>query len=275
MIALLAALATTAARADSSYPAGLDAPTLSAWLGPAADIAPDQVVAVSPSAVTAVLAVSPDARGTAQLLLRAEAVTPQAAARTGLLAWEMRLEVNCRSGLIRAGSTSGYATRRPDSAPVSVAPAQLDWSRPHPRTALEAAWRAVCDPGFKPPLAARLRVATLAKAAPAPAAAVRPTATTALPAMATQGPAAPNPRRNGPHAVQVASSPVEADTRRNLDGLRRRFGDELAGFETRIEPAQVRGRTVYRGLVAGFGGLDEARAYCQSLKRRGQDCLAK
>jgi hypothetical protein len=37
----------------------------------------------------------------------------------------------------------------------------------------------------------------------------------------------------------------------------------------------VGGRTVYRGLVAGFSTRDEASAFCTDLKSHGQDCLAR
>ena len=275
MIALLAALAADAAHGETSYPAALDAASLSAWLAKATDIAPGRVVAVSPSAATAVIASTPARGGGVQLLLRAEALTPEAAARTGLLAWEMRLEVDCRGGQVRAGATAGFLSRRAEGEPISVAPAQADWRRPLPGTALEAAWRAVCDPRFRPPLAATgTRIASSAAGAAAVASPSLPGAAGGRTASAQIAPE-PRPHRQGRRAAQVVSSPDEAETRRSLGALRSRFAGQLAGLDTRIEPAQVRGRTVFRGLVAGFATHDDAEAFCQSLKSHGQDCLAR
>jgi hypothetical protein len=281
------------ALAEPSYPATLDAPTLAAWLSHETDVRPEQVVAVSPSAVSAIMSRARPSGRPALAMLRAEALTPEAASRTGLLAWEMRLEVDCKGDRIRAGATSGYAGRLPDGDGVAVAPADTDWRKPAAGTALEAAWRAVCDPRFKPPLAgAATRAAAApppsrppAPAAPATAPATPPPAapsvTTAalrgtLPVSADTSPfTAPLPQRRGPAAAQVVSSPSEADARRSLDQVRTRFGPRLAGLEMRVEPAQVRGRTVYRGLVAGFPGRDEAEAFCRTLKGKGQDCLVR
>jgi hypothetical protein len=75
--------------------------------------------------------------------------------------------------------------------------------------------------------------------------------------------------------AQVVSGFSEASSRRSLAQLRNRFGEAFEGLETRVELAQVRGRTVYRGLVAGFASRAEAEAFCQTLKSGGQDCFAR
>jgi hypothetical protein len=265
-----------------SYPPALDAAALSAWLREATDLTPEQVIAVSPSAATAIVARAATKTGSTELWLRAEALTPQLTARTGLLAWEMQLEVDCRNRLVRSGETRGYAMRTPEGDAVAVAPATSDWRAPAPRTALESAWQAVCEPGFQPPLAAApARVARLQPkpAKPAPPPVVVPALAAAAPTGAARDASASaeaaTPARGGHRAAQVVSSPNEADTQRSLKSLRMRFGQQLAGLETRIEPAQVGGRTVYRGLVAGFSTRDEASAFCADLKSHGQDCLAR
>jgi hypothetical protein len=273
------ALAAAAALAPS-YPPALDAASLGGWLPEATGLAPEQVIAVSPSAATAIVSRGTAQSGAPELRLRAEALTPEAAARAGLLAWEMRLEVDCKAGRVRLGETTGYAARTPDGEPVTVAPAAADWRRPAPGTALESAWRAICEPGFRPPLAATLQQVAglqprpLAPAPPSPAPAAARTGA-ARNAVAEAPAAAPAEGARGRRAAQVVSSPVAAETERRLAALRTRFGPQLAGLETRIEPAQVRGRTVYRGLVAGFASRDETAAFCAELKSRGQDCLAR
>jgi hypothetical protein len=301
VIAAWAGLAAGAAAA--SYPAALDRATLSAWLSQSTSLAPGQVIAVSPSAATAIVSRVQTSSGRYELLLRAVALTPEAAQRGGMLSWEMRLSVDCVGGRVRSGETTGYAARVPDGDAVAVAPAQPDWRIPRPGTALESAFRAVCDTKFRLPLAERLQAAAIAPPAapeqpklaqalhvaetpgpapasqspppPAPPKAGAQAATAAARDASTAAPGTLAPPRRGDRAVQVVSSPVEADARRSLAGLRSRFGDKLAGLETRVAPAQVRGRTVYRGFVAGFATHDEAKAFCQALKPEGQACLAR
>jgi hypothetical protein len=283
MIAAWPALAAAAALAPS-FPPALDAASLSGWLRQATDLAPEQVVAVTSSTVIAIVSRAKPGQGPVQLLLRAEALTPEAAANAGLLAWQMRLEVDCPRELVRVGETTGYATRIPDQNGVAVAPAKPDWSRPVKGEVLGSAWQAVCDTRFRPPLAAAAGVAQgPPQPPPAPAQAAPPAAPHA-PARAPTAPrSAPPPAapsvaaapRRGRGAAQVVSSPIEADAQRSLAALRARFSRDFAGLETRIEPAQVRGRTVYRGIVAGFASHDEAAAFCAALKRHGADCLPR
>lgn len=86
--------------------------------------------------------------------------------------------------------------------------------------------------------------------------------------------ASPAPARPGHTAVQVVSSSNETETRQALASLQSRFA-QLNGLQAQVEPAQVRGRTVYRGVISGFGSRDQARAFCETLKRSGRDCLAR
>lgn len=315
MIAALAALAMAGAaqaqiqpNVEDDYPSAMNRQVLSAWLQAATDIEPDQVVAVSPSAATAIVQRTPLRDGRAQARLRAVAVSRQAVARGGVLAWEMSLDVDCKSRQVRAGATTGYASRRGGGDGLALAPADEAWRKPKAGTILEASWRAVCDARFQSPLSgAPLRIAETKPAAPAPKAA--PPAATPKPPVVLANltlPAAPPPdparakpepgpaptqkkaaapaarpipihtaAKAGPNAVQVVSSPVETDTRRKLERLQRRFGPALQeGVDIRIVQAKVDGRTVYRGVVAGFGTRREARAFCQTLKQEGQDCVA-
>lgn len=267
---LAAVVAGGPAPAATAYPAALSRDDLSAWLRQSTDIAPEQVVAVSISAATAVVARTPAANGRTEARLRAVALTAQAAARSGVQSWEMQLDVDCRSGEVRSGATTGYAVRTADGAGFALAPAETAWRRPKPNTTLEASWRAICDANFQSPLAAppsRVSEAAPAKPVLTPAAAEAP----ASPAPARPAPAG----RTGHAAVQVVSSPIEADTRQRLASLQRQYGEALQGAEARIEPAQVRGRTVYRGVVAGFASRSDARAFCETLKQGGQECLAR
>lgn len=72
----------------------------------------------------------------------------------------------------------------------------------------------------------------------------------------------------------MVSSLSQTETRQTLAGLQGRLAQQ-DGLQPRIEPAQVRGRTVYRGVIAGFASREEAQAFCETLKRLGRDCLAR
>lgn len=235
------------------------------------------MVAVTASAAAAVVARTSHPDGRSELLLRAVSLSPEATTRGGVLAWQVRLEVDCRTGEVRAGPTTGYASRTAEGDGVQLAPGETAWRRPHPATALESAWRAACDPAFRSPLGggparlASLPAAPAPTAAPAPPVAAQPAAAYAREATANAGATG----RPGGWVVQVVSSSDAADTRQTLARVRSRYAADLQGLETRVDPAQVRGRKVYRGVVAGFASSGAASEFCTTLKRDGRDCLAR
>ena len=273
---ILAGVLAAAAVTAQIYPAQLDRESLTAWLREA-EMAPEQVVAVSASAATALVEHTTEGKGRVQVRLRALALTPDAARRSGVTAWEMPLEIDCPGRQVRPGETTGYPARTSMADGVALAPGETEWRRPNPGTTLESAWRAVCDAGFRPPLAAEIGRVAKAPVAPAPRATpvVRATAATAVAhdSVATVPDRIASPKL-GRAAVQLVSSPVEADTRQTLERLKRRHG-ELAGMQARVETAQVGGRTVYRGVVAGFASRSDAQNFCRALTQRGQPCLAR
>ncbi|CAN7323065.1 SPOR domain-containing protein [Phenylobacterium sp. LjRoot219] len=271
----LAALVLLAgpASAAPSYPPDLDRDSLSAWLRQATDLAPEQVVAVTASAAAAVVTRTPQPNGRTKLLLRAVSLSQEATARSGVLAWQVSLEVDCRSGEVWAGATTGYGARTGAGEAIELAPGEAAWRRPRAGTPLESAWQSVCEPGFQPPLGPpRAQLASLPS--PSRASTSRPAAAFAHNA-AAKASATETQAKPGRWVVQVVSSPDAADTRQALAGLRSRYADALQALETRVEPAQVRGRTVYRGVVAGFASSDQASEFCATLKRNGRDCLTR
>jgi hypothetical protein len=272
MIAALAALLAGPALAAPSYPAALDRDSLRVWLPQAAGISPDQVVAVTASAAAAVVGRSKRPDGRTEVLLRAVSLNPTATARGGVLAWQVKLGVDCRTGEVRAGQTIGYGSQKAEGDAIPLAPEEAAWRLPRPATTFDNAWRAICEAGFEPPLgAAQPQLASLPSSAPAPAPAA---ATFAENATAEETPSAA-PARTGRWVVQVVSSPDVADAHHTLATLQGRYSETLQTLETRVEPAQVRGRTVYRGVVAGFASSGEASEFCATLKRDGRDCLAR
>lgn len=270
---LAAGLTAGSAIAAPSYPPALDRAALSAWLADATGLAPEQVVAVSASAIAAEIARAERPDGRTEMLLRAVSLSPEATARGGVLAWEVKLGVDCRTGEIRAGATRGYSSQKAEGEAIPLAPEETAWRRPRPATTMDNAWRAACDPSFQRPLggAVQLRASL---SAPTPAAASRPATSHTRDTAATAPESAPS-AKPGRWVAQVVSSPDQNDTRQALASLRGRYGELLQALETRVEAAQVRGRTVYRGVVAGFGSAGAASEFCAALKRDGRDCLAR
>lgn len=284
MIGAAAALAAASAALPATYPTALDRDSIAAWLPQAAGLAADQVIAVTASSAVAIVSRATGPDGRIAVLLRALPLTPEATARGGVLAWQMRLDVDCRTGAVRLGGTTGYDTQLAEGEGAPLAPADAAWRPPKPGTPLESARRAVCEPDFQPPLLAAGQ--RLAKAAPAPVRTAKPAPATPPPALASLRPALPapffarvstvptTPSRSGRGALQVVSSSSASDTRQALATLQVRF-PQLQALQTRIEPAQVGGRTVYRGVIAGFSSPDQARMFCEMLKRGGRGCLLR
>jgi hypothetical protein len=276
-MAAVLAFPAAAASADD-YPRQLDPGSIEAWLRDLG-IPAEQVVAVTRLAAVAIVSDKPARGARGEVTLRAEAISPEARARTGFLSWETKLSVDCAQRQVRLGPTTAYAGRIPDEDGMPLGAADTAWRPPAEGTAIESAWRAVCDSTFQPPLVAASARAATGPPAPGPRApAPAPRKTEPAPVRQAASPAPPPPRAaavDASVAAQVISSTLAQDSRRGLEALRRRFPDAFAGRSARIEPAQVRGRTVYRGLVAGFGSRRDAAAFCRLLKQNGQDCLVR
>ncbi|MDB5425391.1 MAG: hypothetical protein JWQ29_2807, partial [Phenylobacterium sp.] len=136
-----------------AFPAALDRAGLVAWLRRETDITPVQVVAVSASAVTAVLGTiqTPDPK-VLKVALRAEAIDPQVSAREAVLSWHVLVEVDCAAHRLRPGPTTGYAARNLLGEGREIRPGAEAWSEPPPGAQFESVWRAACEPAFQRPL---------------------------------------------------------------------------------------------------------------------------
>jgi hypothetical protein len=275
-VAAAACLAVTggwAAEAPvASFPSSLDREALLAWLRRDTDITPSQVVAVTPQTLTAVVSAFPAGGGQGpRLVIRAEALTAQTAARTGALSWHVSLNADCDTRRIRMGETTGYPERNLLGERQTLRGAEQAWRAPEPGTALENAWRAACEPAFRGPLmdAGRVEVARTDPPTPKtpPTSAPTPPALAQEPARRAVRPAAAVSRA----VVQVGAYASEAEARRALADL----GPRLAGREPRVETAEVGGKVWRRALVTGFSDLGEAQRFCERLKATGQNCLAR
>lgn len=139
--------------AGPRFPETLDRESLLNWVRRETDIAPSQVIAVTPPAVTALMSTFPASAGDGgRVVIRAEALSAETYARTGALSWHVSLTADCEHRRLKMGETTGYSERNLLGERRTLRPADSIWRAPEPGTALESAWRAACDPTFRGPL---------------------------------------------------------------------------------------------------------------------------
>lgn len=273
---VLWAVAGLASAQDApAFPASLEREPLLLWLQRETDIMPERVVAVTPQAITSIVSTFPASGGQGpRAVIRSEALSAETVARTNALSWHVSLNADCSGRRVRLGETTGYPQRNLLGDRMPLRAAETEWRTFERGTALDAAWRAVCEAGYKGPFAANtLKVAqeTPPTAAPGPAAAPERPAPVARQAQApAPQPAASTPRRGG-LAAQVGASPSDADARSLLSGL----GSSVDGRDTWVEKAVVGGRTWYRSVVGGFADAGEANGFCAGLKAAGRGCFVR
>lgn len=277
--ALWAAAGLASAQDAPAFPATLDREPLLLWLQRETDIMPDRVVAVTPQAITSIVSTFPASAGQGpRAVIRAEALSSETVTRTGALSWHVSLSADCSGRRVRLGETTGYPQRNLLGDRMPLRAAETDWRTPERGTALDAAWRAVCETGYKGPFGANtLKVAQEtppAAATPPPAASERPAPVARQAQAAVERaprPAVTPAARRGGLAAQVGASPSEPDALSLLAAL----GASVDGRETWVEKAVVGGRTWYRSVVGGFTDASEANGFCAGLKASGRGCFVR
>jgi hypothetical protein len=285
---LAGGLAVSAAAAEApGFPKALDGEPLLSWLKSETDILPSQVVAISPSAVSAVVSTYPESYGS-RVVVRAEALTPEAQAREGVLSWHVSVNADCARRKVKLGETTGYPERNLLGGGRAIRAAEADWRTPQPRTALDNVWRVACDKTFRRPFqedapakAAEAARPPASPAEPKPAAPKaappkpqpKPEPKPAAPAAVAPKPAPPARPRAGRSGavVQISASDSEAAAHADIA----RIFEKLGGRGTRVEKATVKGRVVYRAVITGFDSTSEAARFCETLKAGGQNCFAR
>ena len=270
-----------------TFPIAMDRQDLIAWLRRETDITPSQVVAVSPSAVTAVLgAIETTSPRGLRMALRAEAIDAQVSAREDALSWHMVVEADCQGHRLRQGETTGYAGRNLLGDGRKIRPASDSWSEPPKGSQLDNVWRAACEPDFQRPLSAPRQMAATGAAPPAPLP-LRPMLIQDVhaPATPTADPE-PSPVRamaaaSEPEAprsvatVQLGAMATRAAAEAMLAKMKTSFVGAMHGLSTRVAPASVGGRTVHRALVTGFARTVDAQQFCTGLKTSGVACFVR
>jgi hypothetical protein len=279
-MAALALASPAAAQAPTlSYPASRSLPDIAAWLQRDTPLLPSQVVDVAPSAITAVVSVTPmgETRGFLATI-NSEALNPDIESHDGVASWSIPVEVDCERRSVRLGVMTGYRNRDLRTEPKVLRPADSAFVNPTPSAPLGAVVRALCDRDFRRPLTGAARVA---RAPPAPKPASPPltvvSPSAAAPRVKTAAPRPPP--RPGPVnpsiQVQVGASTSLPDAKGLMARFRRKFATDLAGLSGDVATAEVDGKTVYRALVTGFRSAAEANALCGRLKTGGQACFVR
>lgn len=288
--ALAIGMAPAAAQEAPSFPATLERDGLLAWLQRETDVQPDRVIAVTPQAVTSVVSAFPAGAGQGpRLVIRAEALSADAVARTGALSWHVSLTADCEGRRVRLGETTGYPRRNLLGERRQLRSADTDWREPDAGTALDFAWRTACDPAFKGPFQNVRVKTTQADAAvstspalvtpaasipapdPVPPAPPRAEPAPAATPAAPSAPATPAPARAGGFVAQVAAAASEAEARALLNAL----APALGGRSTWVERAVVGGKTWHRAVVGDFAGSADAGQFCAELRAAGRACFVR
>ena len=285
--ALAAGLALpAAAQVDAppvTYPPVLDRANIASWLTKETDIRPETVAAVTPETAVSILQSRPTG-GVVAVVVRGEVLTPEAFARDDILSWHATVQVDCARKRVRQGVTTGYAARNLLFDGKPVRPADTDWRTPTPGEPLDQVRRAVCEPGFRPPLTSSDAAAIAAAPAP-PARPPTPAATPAAKPVPASPPPASKPALNKPPvtkpataarvSAQVVAAGSEAEAAKTLERVKARFAEHMAGLDTRIVRAVVKGRTYHRALVVGFADKAAAAAFCVALQAGDQACFVR
>jgi hypothetical protein len=209
-VAALAVVSAAAARSDAPartfppLPATMTVPNLPAWLQANTDIPPASLVAFVRGVATVLL--DPDAAGSGghhSVVVRREAMTDSASEVIGGRSEFVRLEVDCTASAYRltarsvysGNSLTGSAQVMSPNAPMAAVP---------PNTDLSFLLRAVCNPGYQPPLAPYMASAP----ATPPAAAPMPARAAQTPAPAAQPPPVLVARRQTPPPAPPPAQPA-------------------------------------------------------------------
>lgn len=96
------------------------------------------------------------------------------------------------------------------------------------------------------------------------------------PTVAVATPAPSGGARSGSHLVQVGAFGSESEANGQWSKMQGKFGALVGGKSTDIERADLGAKGIFYRLRLGpFASSSDAKAFCDSLKARGQDCLVK
>ena len=208
------------------------------------------------------------------VVLNIEVTEDAAAELYGYRSMNSLVDIDCRAGRDRVRSAQAF--ERPHLAGASHrGRTSGEWVRPTPGAYMSDVIERVCSHAGLRAAQAAQAVAKVGPAVTAPS--VPPPASSPMPP-GTGGPPKPArlavPAMTGASSsrprVQVASSASEGAARALLDEVRAEIAPPLTGA---VETAEVRGKTVYRSVVGGFGSEAEAQTFCARMKQARGSCI--
>ena len=286
-VVMLGTISAVAAEPGAvSYPRSRALADIGAWIASDTPLSAAQIVDVGPSAVTAVTGSSPSGQTRGFMAtIAAESLDPNIAKREHIVSWTIPVEVDCDKRQVRLGDMTGFSARDLKSTPHVVRPADTSWVTPSINAPLGAVMRSLCDRDFKRPFEMDQRNARAGEPGkasrspqpgPPPVVVNERPATKPTPLMTAAAANAPTSSiGHGASAfrVQIGSAPTEVEARSMLARLEKKLPETVSGFKTEVQTAVVGGKTVYRAVISGLGGLPDANALCDQLKASGQACF--
>lgn len=259
---------------EVTFPPSLSRPDLTSWLQKETDVRPETVVAVNPDTVTSILQSRP-VGGFIAVILRGEVISGEAFERDKVLSWHATLQVDCKTGKVKQGATTGYAARNLLFESRTIRPGDADWRATAAGDSLDAVRKATCERGFQGPLSDAPVPTVERMPEPPPAAAPAPKPPSPKPAPPPA--VAPAPRATGASTViaQLTAAGSDAEAQRVLVRVRSRFGESMTQLQTRVDKASIGGKTYYRAVVFGFADKAAASAFCAALKTSDQACFLR
>ena len=222
------------------------------------------VVVVKPDIVIGLRQVPVIHSAADKLILQGEVVDPEAVARLGYQSMRSLVEINCETRRDRVVEMEVFAL--PNLKGTSQKRALPGgWVQPSEDAYMADVIRMICKPSPPQPVVAELMT---------PAPALKPTVglTPRPKPPASAPPQAATPKPASTALAQVGSVDSEVGAQSMLS----RIHDLIAPpLDTRVETAQVGGRTYYRAQVIGFSSRAAAASFCTKIVARGGSCLTR
>lgn len=270
----IALLANQAWAQAQPFPTSFERGPLLNWITSQTQVRPQDVVSVGSTDIIAVQSLKADAAGahTHQIRIHAEVVSAKVAEMEGYRSWSGLMRVDCDVRAIQVLNVKNFSERNLEGA-WRDAPASDDWLKPGMGSQLFSVVRSACEPDYPRPFAdvavAQIggRNEAVAVAAVSPVLAAAPSPAVAV--AAAGSPATPGATRA---VVQIAAAPTETLATKAIERVTNRFV-EGRNLTPRVERVVLGGKTIYRARFRGFDSLEDARAFCQTLKAGAQDCF--
>lgn len=251
------------------FPTSFDRAPLLGWITRETQVRPQDVVSVGATDIIAVESLKPDAAGahSFQIRIRAEVVSARVAEMEGYKSWTGLMTVDCDRQALQVREIRNFAERNLQGA-WRDAPANDEWLRPGMGSQLFSVVRTACEPDYPRPFGSVAVAQTgrqdeaVAVASAGPVAAATPVSAAA--SVVAEGSSAA--------MVQISAAPSETLAAKAIEQVTARFaaGRKLTPG---VERVVRNGKTLYRARLRGFDSVQDAQAFCQTLKASAQDCF--